>query len=132
MYMVFCVVSADPFAALGSTTTAPAASPAAAPDLLGGLDDDMYGSAAQPSLPQAPPLGYIPAQSQHGNTFGGQMPGMTGPLPQPAAASQTQKSPSTQSKAAPAPGGPAPMAPRGNAAVEQQAGRKDPFADLFS
>ena len=25
-----------------------------------------------------------------------------------------------------------PMAPRGNAAVEQQAGKRDPFADLFS
>ena len=48
---------------------------------------------------------------------------------EPVAAAKTQ--PQQQQKAG-AGGGSAPMAPRGNAAVEQSSGRQDPFADLFS
>ena len=60
------------------------------------------------------------------------MPQTPGAMSQPAVAPQLQMPTQSQPKAAPVVGGPAPMAPRGNAAVEQQAGRKDPFADLFS
>lgn len=45
---------------------------------------------------------------------------------QPASGQQQQQAPQQK------PGGPVPMAARGNAAVEQGAGRQDPFADLFS
>lgn len=127
------MVCADPFAALEGVAPPPAAAPAPATPNLADLDD-LYGAAApsQMPYPSASTLGHQPAQSQQGPAYGAQMPHMTDALLQPAAVVQAQKPASPQTKAAPVPGGPAPMAPRGNAAVEQQAGRKDPFADLFS
>ena len=125
------VVLADPFAAL-ETVAPPAAAEAAAPNLVD--LDDVYGAAA-PSLvhlPQTSTHGQMPAQGQPGLVYGGQLPQATDISLQPAAASQTQKPAPPQPKAAVVPGGTAPMAPRGNAAVEQQVGQKDPFADLFS
>lgn len=128
-HMIFTVL-ADPFAVLEGVAPPPAATSAAAPNLVD--LDDLYGAAA-PSVTQLPQT-QMPAQGQPGLGYGGQLPQVTDSLSQPAAVPQTQKPVSPQPKAAAAvvPGGPAPMAPRGNAAVEQQAGRKDPFADLFS
>ena len=123
---------ADPFAALAGEATPPAAAHAAPPNLVD--LDDMY-SAAVPSqtpVPQVSTLDHPPAQGQEAPIYGGQMPQMPGAMSQPPVAPQLQMPTQSQPKAAPVVGGPAPMAPRGNAAVEQQAGRKDPFADLFS
>lgn len=123
---------ADPFAALGGEAQSPAAAPVAPPNLVD--LDDMYSAAVPPQTPfsQVSSLDHAAAQSQAAAMYGAQMPHMTGGISQPAVAPQLQMPTPPQPKAAPVVGGPAPMAPRGNAAVEQHAGRKDPFADLFS
>lgn len=99
----------------------------------------MYSAAAPSQTPfsQVSSLDHAPAHSQQALIHGAQMPQVPGAMLQPAAATQLHmptppQSKAAQPKAAPVVGGPAPMAPRGNAAVEQQTGRKDPFADLFS
>lgn len=123
---------ADPFATLGAEAQPPAGAQAAPPNLVD--LDDMYSAAVPPqtAFSQVSSLDHAPAQSQQAAIYGAQMPHMTGAISQPAVAPQPQMPTQPQPKAAPVVGGPAPMAPRGNAAVEQHAGRKDPFADLFS
>lgn len=123
---------ADPFAALGGEAQPPAAAQAAPPNLVD--LDDMYSAAVPPqtAFSQISSLDHAAGWSQAAAMYGAQMPHMTGAIPQPAVAPQLQMPTQPQPKAAPVVGGPAPMAPRGNAAVEQHAGRKDPFADLFS
>ena len=124
MYSGYC--AADPFAALESVAPPPAA-PAAALNLVD--LDDLYGTATpvppppQVLVSQAATFSSLPTQGQ-----GHQISGSSSQLPQMANA----KAAAPQHKPAPVPGAPAPMAPRGNAAVELQAGQKDPFADLFS
>ena len=114
---------------------APAAAPVAAPQAqapnLVDLDDLLSPTPAQG-------MGLLPHNMQQNMQqpgFGGQptnlpqvntMPPSNASAHQPASGQQQQQA--QQQK----PGGPVPMAARGNAAVEQGAGRKDPFADLFS
>ena len=119
---------ADPFTALQGVSVPAAAPPAAVqtPNLM--ELGDLMGTdspAAQAPPSQSSPFGLGTSQPQS-LLYGGQMGQV------PTAAAQAPAPSQQQPTAAPAAGGPAPMAPRGNAAVEQQAGRKDPFADLFS
>ncbi|KAL3152008.1 hypothetical protein ABBQ32_001127 [Trebouxia sp. C0010 RCD-2024] len=124
--------STDPFAALESEAPPPPAVHAAPPNLVD--LDDVYTAAtpAQTPFVQLSSLGPTPAQSLQAPIYGVHMPQMPAAMLQPSAGPQLHMPTQPQSKAAAVQGGPAPMAPRGNAAVEQQAGRKDPFADLFS
>lgn len=123
--------------------SAPAAAPAApaaarqaqAPNLVD-LDDLLTPTPAQ-APQQADLMGFTPQQNMQHPVMGGQaaaMPQMgavatSNSDPQQSASMPQQQQ---QQQQQPKPGGPAPMAPRGNAAVEQGAGRQDPFADLFS
>lgn len=121
---------ADPFAVLEDVAPPAAAVPPATPNLVD-LDDLLgAGSPVHNPLSQSSPFNSLPAQSHQPAAYGPPMPQMASVMP--ATAPQAQTNPPQQQKTAPVAGGPAPMAPRGNAAVEQQAGRKDPFADLFS
>ena len=109
---------------------AAAAAPAATPNLVD--LDDLYDAPAPVQAPfaQASPLGSMPAQNHQAPAHAAHMLQPVSAMP--AAVLQTKAPVPEPQKPAPVAGGPAPMAPRGNAAVEQQAGRKDPFADLFS
>lgn len=128
----YCHVSADPFAALESEAPPPPAVHAAPPNLVD--LDDMYTVAAPSQTPfvQLSSLDPTAGQNLQAPVYGAHMPQMPAATLQPPAGAQLHMPAQPQAKAPPVQGGPAPMAPRGNAAVEQQAGRKDPFADLFS
>lgn len=123
-------VSSDPFAALEVVAPPAAAAPAATPNLVD--LDDLYDAPApvQPPFSQTSPLGFMPTQNHQAPAHAAQMLQPVSAMP--AAVLQAKAPVPQHQKPAPVAGGPAPMAPRGNAAVEQQAGRKDPFADLFS
>lgn len=134
------VCFADPFAALQGMS-APAAAPVAAPQAqapnLVDLDDLLSPTPAQ-GTQQQQLLDLSSQQHIQHPGLGGQAtdmlqlnatPASNAYAQQPASMPQQQQQPQQQQPKA---GGPAPMAPRGNAAVEQSAGRRDPFADLFS
>lgn len=120
---------------LSAQHAAPAAPLAAqAPNLME-LDDLLGPEPPAQGPPQPHLLGSFTQSVQLPGSLAGHAPQADTLLPPAAACSQTvgaaQKQPQQQQKVGTA-AGPAPMAPRGNAAVEQSTGRQDPFADLFS
>ena len=120
-------------ASLDELYGAPPSQAAGSPDLLGGfMNPAQQGQQALPGFNMGRSTGPAqPSQAQAANLLGAlDLNGPAGQSSRAAASTAAWNAQGSQQPKGIKSAGP--MAPRGNAAVEQQSGKKDPFADLFS
>ena len=128
--------SSRPLASLDDLYGAPPAQAAGSPDLLGGFMNPAQQAQQAQQAAQGFNMGRStgPAQPSHAqaaNLLGSL--DLNGPAGQSSRAAASTAAWNAQGSQQPKGAqGAGPMAPRGNAAVEQHSGKKDPFADLFS